>query len=98
VFYGTMDGWFKALDARTGAELWRHRMPSGVVGQPVTYRAPDGRQHVAVLAGLGGWPGMVVVAGLDTRDPTAAAGWGNAIPDLPGSGHLGGVLFDFCLP
>jgi PQQ-dependent dehydrogenase (methanol/ethanol family) len=98
LFYGTMDGWFKALDARTGKEVWRHQMPSGVVGQPVTYRAPDGKQHVAVFAGLGGWPGAIVAVAVDGRDPTAGNGWVTALPDLPGAGRLGGVLFDFCLP
>src|SRR5687768_5500543 len=42
VFYGTMDRWFKALDARTGALLWQQRLPSGILVQPVTYRGPDG--------------------------------------------------------
>ena len=34
VFYGTMDGWFKAVDARTGTELWKFHVASGIVGQP----------------------------------------------------------------
>ena len=42
VFYGTMDGWFKAVHARTGVELWRFKTGSGIIGQPVTYRGPDG--------------------------------------------------------
>ena len=47
VFYGTLDGWFKAIDARSGKLLWRFKTKSGIVGQPVTYRGPDGRQYVA---------------------------------------------------
>ena len=44
VFYGTMDGWFKAVHARNGELLWQFKMDSGIIGQPVSYRGPDGRQ------------------------------------------------------
>src|SRR5689334_21680621 len=70
VFYGTMDGWFKAANARTGEILWQFKTGSGIVGQPITYRGPDGHQYVAVLSGVGGWAGAVVSGGLDTRDAT----------------------------
>src|SRR5678810_1102327 len=73
-FYGTMDGWFKAVDARTGIELWQFKTGSGIIGQPITYRGPDGKQYVAVLSGVGGWSGAVVAGDLDTRDGTAALG------------------------
>ncbi|HEX2800930.1 MAG TPA: methanol/ethanol family PQQ-dependent dehydrogenase, partial [Phenylobacterium sp.] len=76
VFYGTMEGWFKAVHARTGELLWQFKTGSGIIGQPITYRGPDGKQYVAVLSGIGGWPGAIVVNDLDTRDPTAANGWG----------------------
>jgi len=59
VFYGTMDGWFKAIDARTGNELWKFHTASGIVGNPVTYLGPDGKQYVAVYSGVGGWMGVV---------------------------------------
>ena len=98
VFYGTMDGWFKAVDARTGQLLWQHRTASGIIGQPVTYRGPDGKQYVAILAGIGGWPGSVVVNELDTRDKTAALGWGNTLADLQAATTKGGVLYVFALP
>jgi lanthanide-dependent methanol dehydrogenase len=55
VFYGTMDGHFKALDARTGSIVWQTKVDSGIISQPVTYRGPDGKQYVAVLSGVGGW-------------------------------------------
>ena len=35
-FYGTMEGWFKAVDADTGAELWKFKTGSGIIGQPTT--------------------------------------------------------------
>jgi PQQ-dependent dehydrogenase (methanol/ethanol family) len=58
VFYGTVDGFFKAVDARTGHELWRFKVGSGVIGAPITYLGPDGKQYVAVLTGVGGAAGV----------------------------------------
>jgi lanthanide-dependent methanol dehydrogenase len=98
VFYGTMDGYFKAVHARTGAELWRFKVGSGIIGQPVTYRGPDGKQYVAVLAGVGGWSGAIVSAGLDPHDSTAGGGFVNAMKDLPQHTTKGGMLYVFGLP
>jgi lanthanide-dependent methanol dehydrogenase len=98
VFYGTMDGWFKAVDARSGAELWRFKTGSGVIGQPISYRGPDGRQYIAVLAGVGGWAGAVVAGDLDVRDSSAALGFVNAMKDLPSVTTKGGMLYVFALP
>ena len=98
VFYGTMEGWFKAVHARTGVELWRFKAGSGIVGQPITYRGPDGKQYVAMLAGVGGWAGAIVAAGLDPRDRTAALGFVNAMTDLPAHTTKGGMLYVFALP
>ncbi len=98
VFYGTMDGWFKALHARTGQELWKFKVGSGIIGQPVTYTAPDGKQYVAILSGVGGWAGAIVSAGLDSRDATAALGFVNAMADLPQHTTEGGMLYAFALP
>lgn len=74
VFYGTLDGWFKALDARDGSELWRFKTGSGIVGNPVTYRGPDGRQYVAIYSGIGGGMGAVAFPEISMSDPTAAFG------------------------
>jgi PQQ-dependent dehydrogenase (methanol/ethanol family) len=98
VFYGTMDRWFKAVDAKTGRELWKMRVGSGVIGQPVTYRGPDGRQYVAVLSGVGGWAGAVVAGNLDTKIPYGALGFVNATKDLPNETASGGMLYVFALP
>ena len=98
VFYGTMDGWFKALDARNGNELWRFKVGSGIVGQPIVYRGPDGKEYVAVLSGVGGWAGAVVAGGLDVRDSSAALGFVNAMKDLPQATTKGGMLYVFSLP
>jgi alcohol dehydrogenase (cytochrome c) len=54
VFYGTADGWFRAVDARSGKVLWSQKLGSGVVGQPMTYLGPDHRQYVAIYSGVGG--------------------------------------------
>jgi lanthanide-dependent methanol dehydrogenase len=98
VFYGDMEGWFKALDARTGQELWRFKTQSGIVGQPVSYRAPDGKQYIAVLSGVGGWAGAIVANGLVPDDPTAALGFVGAMGDLPAATTPGGALYVFALP
>jgi glucose dehydrogenase len=98
VFYGTMEGWFKALDARSGKQLWQFKTGSGIIGQPITYKAPDGKQYVAVLSGVGGWSGGIVSGGLDARDPTAALGMVNAMADLPAKTTKGGMLYVFALP
>jgi len=98
VFYGTMDGWFKAVDARTGKELWKFQTGSGIIGQPVSYRGPDGHQYVAVLSGVGGWAGAIVIGKLDPRDSTAGGGLANAVHDLPSRTQPGGTLYVFALP
>jgi alcohol dehydrogenase (cytochrome c) len=92
-----MDGYFKALDARNGRELWRFKVGSGIIGQPVTYRGPDGKQYVAVLSGVGGWPGAIVAGQLDPRDSTAGGGFVNAMKDLPQYSTKGGTLYVFSL-
>jgi len=98
VFYGTMDGWFKALNAKTGDEVWRYKVASGIIGQPVTYKGPDGHQYVAVLSGVGGWSGAVVSGPIDPRDGTAALGMVNVMSDLPKYTTAGGTLYVFALP
>jgi PQQ-dependent dehydrogenase (methanol/ethanol family) len=96
-FYGTMEGWFKAVNARTGQLLWQFKTGSGIIGQPVTFRGPDGKQYVAILSGIGGWAGALVAADLDARDATAATGFANAVSDLPQNTTKGGTLYVFSL-
>ncbi|MFL5109392.1 MAG: methanol/ethanol family PQQ-dependent dehydrogenase [Microvirga sp.] len=98
VFYGTMEGWFKAVDARSGKPLWQFKTGSGIIGQPTTYRGPDGKQYVAILSGVGGWSGAVVSGDLDVRDGTAALGFVNAMRDLKDATTKGGTLHVFRLP
>ena len=98
VFYGTMDGWFKAVDAASGTLLWQFKCGSGIIGQPISYRGPDGKQYIAILAGVGGWSGAIVAGGLDPRDETAALGFVGAMGDLPNATTRGGMLYVFALP
>lgn len=61
-FYGTPEGFLKALDAKTGKELWSFQTGTGVVAPPVTWEQ-DGEQYVSVVSGWGGavplWGGDV---------------------------------------
>ena len=98
VFYGTMDGWFKGVDARTGKLVWKQKLPSGIIGQPISYRGPDGHQYIAVLSGVGGWSGAIVSGPLDPRDGSGALGFVNAMTDLPKRTTAGGTLHVFALP
>jgi lanthanide-dependent methanol dehydrogenase len=96
-FYGTMDRWFKAVDAMTGQVLWQFRAPSGIIGQPVTFSA-DGTQYVAILSGIGGWPGVIANAEVDPRVRNGALGFVGATQDLPLYTAGGSTLLVFALP
>ena len=98
IFYGTMDGWFKAVDARNGHLLWQKKLPSGIIGQPISYRGPDGHQYVAILSGVGGWAGAIVSGQLDPRDGSSALGFVNTMSDLVRRTTPGGTLHVFALP
>jgi PQQ-dependent dehydrogenase (methanol/ethanol family) len=97
VFYGTMEGWLKAVDAKTGKVLWQFKTPSGIIGNPMTYTGPDGKQYVAVLSGIGGWAGIGVAAGIGAEDPTAGLGALGAFGDAAQFSTQGGVLTVFSL-
>ena len=91
VFYGTLDRWFKALDARDGKLLWKFQVGSGVVGNAMTY-AHHGKQYIGLYSGIGGWAGIALNQGL-TQD-SDGAGTAGAMRDLakynaaPGGGAL----------
>jgi lanthanide-dependent methanol dehydrogenase len=97
-FYGTMDRWFKAVHAVTGEELWRFQTGSGIIGQPITFAGPDGRQYVAILAGIGGWAGAAALGIMPDEDPYIALGFAHAVRDLPDYTAQGGTLYVFALP
>ena len=95
VFYGTLEGYLKAVDAKTGKELYKFKTPSGIIGNVNTYER-DGRQYVAVLSGVGGWAGIGLAAGL--TDPTAGLGAVGGYAALSNYTALGGTLTVFALP
>jgi PQQ-dependent dehydrogenase (methanol/ethanol family) len=97
VFYGTLDGRFKAVNAETGKVLWQFQTSSGIVGAPITYIGPDGKQYIAILSGVGGWAGAVVAGDLALDDPNAALGAANAFSDLGRFTNKGGTLYVFRL-
>jgi PQQ-dependent dehydrogenase (methanol/ethanol family) len=94
VFYGTLDGYLKAVDAGTGKELYRYKTPSGIIGNVNTY-THNGKQYIAVLSGVGGWAGIGMAAGLgNDTDGLGAVG---AYKQLANYTQLGGVLTVFGL-
>ncbi len=60
VFYGTLDRWFKAVDAKKGQELWKFQVGSGVIGNAFTYHQ-KGKQYIGVVTGVGSLPGNTVI-------------------------------------
>jgi PQQ-dependent dehydrogenase (methanol/ethanol family) len=97
VFYGRMDGWFKAADAHSGKILWQYKLPSGTVGNPMTYIGPDGKQYVAIYSGIGGWMGAVAFPDISTDDDYAALGVVGAMKDIKKYTSPGGALYVFGL-
>jgi PQQ-dependent dehydrogenase (methanol/ethanol family) len=95
VFYGTLEGYLKAVDAKTGKELYKFKTPSGIIGNVMTYEHA-GKQYVAVLSGVGGWAGIGLAAGL--TDPTAGLGAVGGYAALRNYTSLGGQLTVFALP
>jgi quinoprotein glucose dehydrogenase len=48
----TLDQYFRAIDVRSGKELWRTQLPSPAFANPMTYLSPrTGRQYVVVASG-----------------------------------------------
>ncbi|SFJ26692.1 lanthanide-dependent methanol dehydrogenase XoxF5 [Bradyrhizobium sp. cf659] len=95
VFYGTLEGYLKAVDAKSGKELYKFKTPSGIIGNVTTYEN-GGKQYVAVLSGVGGWAGIGLAAGL--TDPTAGLGAVGGYAALSNYTALGGTLTVFSLP
>ena len=93
VFWGALDGYFRATDARSGKELWKLKLPSGVVSNPIAYLGPDGKQYVAVYSGVGGWMGSVAFPQISGDDPYAALGVVGAMKDLKRYTGAGDVVF-----
>ncbi|MDQ0303497.1 lanthanide-dependent methanol dehydrogenase XoxF5 [Ancylobacter polymorphus] len=95
VFYGTLEGYLKAVDAKTGKELYKFKTPSGIIGNVTTYEH-KGKQYIAILSGVGGWAGIGLAAGL--TDPNAGLGAVGGYAALSNYTNLGGQLTVFALP
>jgi PQQ-dependent dehydrogenase (methanol/ethanol family) len=95
VFYGTLEGYLKAIDAATGDELYSFKTPSGIIGNVMTYEH-GGKQYVGILSGIGGWAGIGLAAGL--TDPNAGLGAVGGYAALSDYTALGGQLTVFKLP
>ena len=96
VFYGTLDGWFKAANARTGRQLWKFKVGSGVVGAPISFRGADGKQYVAIYAGIGGdW--FLLSGDVRSDDPADVRPPADFAPDLARHTSQGGIVWIFGL-
>jgi lanthanide-dependent methanol dehydrogenase len=96
VFYGTLDGWFKAVDATTGRLLWRFKVGSGVVGNPISFTGADGKQYVAVYAGIGGdW--FLLAGDVRSDDPADVRPPADFSPDIARHTSQGGIVWLFGL-
>ena len=94
-FYGTLEGYLKAVDTKTGNDLWKFKLPSGIIGNVFTYQY-NGKQYVGTYSGIGGWAGIGMAAGL--TESTAGLGAVGGYKDLAKFTTLGGTLFVFSLP
>ncbi|HUY18110.1 MAG TPA: methanol/ethanol family PQQ-dependent dehydrogenase [Candidatus Binataceae bacterium] len=93
-FYGTLDGWFRAVNLKTGKILYQFKCPSGIIGNPITY-THKGKQYVAVLTGVGGWAAIGLAAGLTKgSEGLGAVGLTASLGDYT---NLGGTLMVFAL-
>ena len=95
VFYGTLEGYLKAVDAKDGKELYKFKTPSGIIGNVMTY-SNKGKQYVGILSGVGGWAGIGLAAGL--TNPNDGLGAVGGYAGLKNYTNLGGVLTVFSLP
>jgi PQQ-dependent dehydrogenase (methanol/ethanol family) len=95
VFYGTMEGWFRAVDAHTGKILWQVKTASGIIGDPITFTGPHGKQYIAIYSGIGGWMGATALPSLSTDDPYGALGAVGAMKAIKGIVQPGDTLYVF---
>jgi PQQ-dependent dehydrogenase (methanol/ethanol family) len=94
-FYGTLEGYLKAVNTKDGKELWKFKTPSGIIGNVFTYEF-KGKQYVGVFSGIGGWAGIGLAAGLEKgTDGLGAVG---GYRELNQYTDLGGSLTVFAIP
>jgi lanthanide-dependent methanol dehydrogenase len=95
VFYGSLGGDFRAVDRSSGKILWSRKLGSGIIGNPIQWSV-GGKEYISVFAGIGGWIGLPVTAGLDLNDKFGAIG-ATAMTKAAGLNHIpqGGELYTF---
>jgi PQQ-dependent dehydrogenase (methanol/ethanol family) len=93
VFYGTLEGWFRAVDARSGKILWQAKTGSGIIGDPITFSGPDGKQYVAIYSGIGGWMGAAAFPDMSTDDPYAGLGAFGTMANIKSITSPGAALY-----
>ncbi len=94
--YGTLEGYFKCVDAKDiKKELYKFKTPSGIIGNMFTYEH-KGKQYIGTFSGIGGWAGIGMAAGLekDTDGLGAVGGY----RELNQYTELGGSLTVWALP
>ena len=77
--------------------LWQFKVGSGIVGAPMTYTGPDGKQYVAVYSGIGGDMGLLIAGDVAANLPYDVRERGTTLPDLARYTSWGGMLFVFSL-
>jgi PQQ-dependent dehydrogenase (methanol/ethanol family) len=87
VFYGTLDRWFKAVDARSGKVLFQTQLDAGIIGNPMTFLGPDGRQRIAIWSGPGGTAAALIPHEFSLDDPGAMTGTMRKLPEFTGPGN-----------
>jgi len=50
LFVGGREGYFQALDARTGTLLWKQNLGGDIIAGPISFQV-DGKQYVTISAG-----------------------------------------------
>lgn len=93
--HGTLEGHIKCRDQKDGKELFKHRLPSGSIGNVMTY-GNKGKQFIGLFSGVGGWAGIGLAAGLDK--PTDGLGAVGNYAGLKQYTDLGGTLTVYSLP
>jgi len=93
--HGTLEGHIKCRDQKDGKELFKHRLPSGSIGNVMSY-SNKGKQYIGLYSGVGGWAGIGLAAGLDK--PTDGLGAVGNYAGLKQYTDLGGTLTVYSLP
>ena len=96
-FYGTQEGYLKAVSLKDGKELYKLRTPSGIVGNVFSYMQ-GGKQYVGVLSGINGGPRVGLEIYSEPCNPGECFSAPGGYPGLKTYTRQGGALVVFSLP